>query len=243
MFRYRKKGMLPATPDVSYRHEFKYSVDTVQLEILKSKLIQIMEPDSHVGLSGVYQVRSLYFDDFYNSCYYENENGNDPREKFRIRIYNGSDSRISLELKQKKYGMTHKLSCPMTRNQVDMLMAGEIPQWEDNASPLMNKFLIWLQTRHGGPKVIVNYDRIPFVCPDGNVRVTLDTNIMSSEVLEDFFRRDFPGRPVMPAGRHILEVKYDEFLPDHISRTLQADGLARVTCSKYQLCRKFGGIL
>lgn len=31
----------------------------------------------------MYHIRSLYFDDYYNSCYNENEIGTDPREKFR----------------------------------------------------------------------------------------------------------------------------------------------------------------
>ena len=243
MFRHRNNRIRPAKPEVSYRHEFKYAVDSLQVEILRSRLTEIMAPDAHVGGTGVYQVRSLYFDDFYNSCYYENEHGTDPREKFRIRIYNGSDARISLELKQKKYGMTHKKSCPMTRGQVEDLIAGKPLAWDDDAPPLMKKFLLWLETRHGEPKVIVNYDRIPFVCPDGNVRVTLDTNIMSSGIPEDFFLPDFRGRPIMPTGRHLMEVKFDEFLPDHISRTLQTEGLSRVTFSKYQLCRKIGGIL
>ena len=33
--------------------------------------------------------------------------------------------------------------------------------------------------------------------------------------------REISRRPVMPAGQHILEVKYDEFLPDYIYRNLQ----------------------
>ncbi len=70
-----------------YRHEFKYGLDVYQLEILKQTLPAIMELDSNVGARGQYQIRSLYFDDYYNRCFYENENGVDP-ELQRITVEN-----------------------------------------------------------------------------------------------------------------------------------------------------------
>ena len=105
----------------------------------------------------------------------------------------------------------------------------------------MKKFYLWLQTKLGRPRVIVSYRRIPYVCHDGNVRVTLDTNIIACDHIRRFFDKTLPGRPVMPLGRDLLEVKFDEFLPDHIHHTVQTAGLERVTFSKYYLCRKFGG--
>lgn len=237
----RQTKDLPAQ-GAQYRHEFKYEIDDLQMLVLRDRLTGLMAADSHAAAGG-YQVRSLYFDDYDNSCYYDNENGNEPREKFRIRIYNGSDSRISLELKKKSMGKTLKLSCPITRSQVEDLIAGRSLEWEDSADPLMKKFCIWLKTRCGRPRIIVNYERIPFVYPDDNVRVTLDRNITASARIEDFFSGEFRGRPVMPLNRHILEVKYDTFMPDYLFRAVQTNHLTRVTCSKYYLCRKFGGIV
>lgn len=243
MLQSRKQVLKTPEKAPAYRHEYKYEIDELQSVILRERLSELMSRDSHTDTMGGYQVRSLYFDDFRNSCYYDNEDGNEPREKFRIRIYNGSDRRISLELKKKSMGKTLKLSCPMTRSQVEDLIAGRPLEWDDNADPLMKKFCIWLQTRHGRPKIIVNYDRIPFIYRDDNVRVTLDRNITASSRLEDFFAGEFHGRPVMPVNRHILEVKYDTFIPDHIFRAVQTNRLNRVTCSKYYICRKFGGIV
>lgn len=226
-----------------FRHEFKYEIDTCQVAILQNRLSEIMQLDKHARNDGIYEVRSLYFDDFYNSCYYENENGTDPREKFRIRIYNGSPQNIHLELKRKEVGKTLKRSCAMTKQQVDALIAGDIFPWDDNMDPLLKKFYIWIECRIGRPKVIVNYSRIPFVCADGNTRVTLDLNISSSADIHAFFDSTFFGRPIMPVGKHVLEVKFDEFLPDYIAHSVQTNALNRITCSKYYLCRKFGGLL
>ena len=82
-----------------------------------------------------------------------------------------------------------------------------------------------------------------FVYPDGNTRVTLDLNISASADIHSFFNKEFYGRPVMPTGKHLLEVKFDEFLPDHIAHAAQTNSLKRTNYSKYYLCRKFGGLV
>ena len=105
-----------------YRHEFKYLISAGQIEMEKHRMECLLQRDAHAGENGQYNIRSLYFDDYYNKCYYENENGTDPREKFRIRIYNHSKEKISLECKRKEHGMTHKSSCPLTEEQCRCLM-------------------------------------------------------------------------------------------------------------------------
>ena len=227
-----------------YRHEFKYRCTAAQLAVLKSRLDAVMVPDTHAGPQG-YTIRSLYFDDLENRCYYENENGTDPREKFRIRIYNASSEQIALECKRKEHGKTLKTACPLTRAQFDALLENRCGLSENADQALLNKFLILQSTRQLAPAVIVEYDRMPYVCQTGNVRVTLDQNIRSSDDFSHFFRADIPFRPVMPLGEHLLEVKYDQLLPDYIRQTLSLDCLRQTTFSKYYLCRKFsfGGIL
>ena len=59
---------------------------------------EYMEGDSHTS-DGTYLVRSLYFDDRYNSCLMDNENSIDKRYKYRIRTYNNDLSTIHLEKK------------------------------------------------------------------------------------------------------------------------------------------------
>ena len=106
-----KKIYDPSLAENRYRHEFKYLCSYGELMTLKVRLQGLVSLDTHVGESGVYNIRSLYFDDIYDTCYRENEAGTDPREKFRIRIYDHSSERISLELKRKVRGKTQKLSC------------------------------------------------------------------------------------------------------------------------------------
>lgn len=222
-----------------YRHEFKYLCSYGQLRMIQARLQGLIPLDPHVGESGQYNIRSLYFDDYYDSYLQENEAGTDPREKFRIRIYDHSSGRISLELKRKVRGMTQKISCPLTEEQCRLLMAGEIPDISKDAPAVFQKLVLQMRIRLLRPKVIVEYDRVPYVYPHGNVRVTLDENIRASGRTELFLEEDIPLRPIMPTGQHILEVKYDEYLPDHIYRTVQLENLQRTAFSKYYLCRRY----
>jgi SPX domain protein involved in polyphosphate accumulation len=222
-----------------FRHEFKYEISDTESVLLQSRIRGLLRVDGHAGNDGGYNIRSLYFDDYDNRCYYENENGTDPREKFRIRIYNRSSELIRLECKRKERGKTLKTSCPLTREQCELLMRGMMVPDIGRQPPLLRKLTLAMQTRHLHPVVIVEYDRIPYVYRNGNVRVTLDMNIASSNAVTRFLDEEIPKRPVMAAGRRLLEVKYDEFLPDVIYSALQLRNLRQTAFSKYYICRKF----
>lgn len=224
---------------LTFRHEQKYLIIGAQLEMLKNRVNHLMDVDRHAGADGSYSIRSLYFDDYENRCFYENENGTDPREKFRIRIYNHSTERITLECKRKERGKTLKTSCPLTVEQTRMLMEGKPIPDISHQPEVLRKLTLQMHTRRMRPVVIVEYDRIPYVYKNGNARITLDTNIASSKEVGRFLDETLPKRPVMPLGQQLLEVKYDEYLPDFIYRNLQLHSLQQTAFSKYYICRRF----
>ena len=226
------------TDDVTYRHELKYLISSAQVSLLRTRLEHMIPMDSHAALTGGYTIRSLYFDDPDNRCYYENENGIDPREKFRIRIYNGSAQRITLECKRKERGKTLKTACPLTLEQTRLLMAGKtVPRIAEQPA-LLQKLTGQMLLRRMRPVVIVEYRRIPYVCKNGNVRITLDTNLAASKETGSFLEEKISCHPVMPLGWQLLEVKYDAYLPDYIYRGLQLENLRQTAFSKYCICRK-----
>lgn len=222
-----------------FRHELKYLVTNAEIAMIKNRINNLIPRDSHVGESGTYSIRSLYFDDYDNRCFYENENGTDPREKFRIRIYNHSTERITLECKRKERGKTLKTSCPLTLEQTRILMAGKTIPDISSQPEVLRKLTLRMLTRKMRPVVIVEYDRIPYVYPNGNVRVTLDMNVCSSSSVNHFLDKKISKRPVMPKGQHLLEVKFDEYLPDFIHHNLNLHSLNQTAYSKYYLCRKY----
>jgi len=201
--------------------------------VLTGRLKTVLSPDPHTK-SGSYTIRSLYFDDWHNKALFEKMDGTDPREKFRIRIYNGSDDYISLEKKIKKGDLTQKLQTRLTRPQCENILAGKLDWMREQKDGLLLQLYTCMQEGLR-PKTIVEYDRTPFVYAPGNTRVTIDRNIRSGVSSTDLFG-DISLVPVSPAD--VLEVKFDAYLPD-IVRLLTAGLESRRTAvSKYAMCRK-----
>lgn len=236
-----------------YRNELKYICTEAELVILESRIKAICKKDPHVGPSGTYDIRSIYFDDIDNSCFKDNEAGTDPRAKYRIRIYNGNSDRITLEKKSKSHGMTHKDSAPLSKAQFDSIMSGNprdlfdanMQKDGDTLTPdaqacpqLIYEFERLMYTTGLQPKTIVAYRRTPFIYSAGNVRITFDRNIGHSADFKTFFDEKIPLIPVLGNGTHILEVKYDELLPNFIYEALNLDNLQYTSFSKYYLSRK-----
>ncbi|MBQ9844956.1 MAG: polyphosphate polymerase domain-containing protein [Oscillospiraceae bacterium] len=221
---------------MDYRVENKYLVTDADIAVLRPRLAAVMKQDIHQD-GDCYNIRSVYFDDIADSCMDENEDGVDHRSKYRIRIYDPKGDFIRLEIKEKTKGLTRKYSCKLSKDEADALMAGSMPLAFDDRRPLN---LMKLQQRVAKlmPKAIIEYERTAFVHPVGNVRVTFDRNIMASRVCEDFFDDRVSSMvPVLPAGLHVLEVKYDEFLPDFIAKQLEIGILRQTAFSKYYLGR------
>ncbi len=222
-----------------FRYEHKYVEPEINLIGMEARLAALLKKDDHVGDRGFYSIRSLYFDDYSDRFLYENISGVDERTKWRIRIYDQNDRFISLERKIRKSDMVAKQSCPINKMTFEEIMAGTIGIEPGNPQ-LLNLFVREIKTRALHPAVIVEYERTPFVCAEGNTRVTIDRNIRSSSELGAFLEnRSLISRPVLLSGQNLLEVKYDMFLPDQIAHAVEHGRMRRETFSKYYLARRF----
>lgn len=224
----------------AYRHELKYIAEEKELLILENKLKGMCRRDKNADSNGEYIIRSAYFDTQDNAFYYENEAGVDTRKKYRMRIYNYSSAYIKLECKWSVRGMKRKESNQLSREQCDKLLQGRTDIVCEENQILLKRFLTEGKSRIYTPKVIVEYRRNAYVFPIGNVRITFDRHIMSSDALNSFFDKNMPKRLTMPDNMNILEIKYDELLPDFLWGLLngRAGGLQRSSFSKYYICRK-----
>ncbi|HRX57847.1 MAG TPA: polyphosphate polymerase domain-containing protein [Eubacteriales bacterium] len=219
---------------LQYRCEQKFVCTQAQLIILKTRIKAVMRTDSHQP-GECYRVRSLYFDDEDGSAFYDNDAGTDHRRKFRLRVYDHPEARISLEIKYKKHGDTHKEACIVSKEFCERLLGGEPLPWDRNYPQPLKEF--YRETyEHGlNKRIIVEYERSAFVCRCGNVRITFDRNIAFSARTSEFLRENLPLVPILPTGLHLLEVKYDELIPDYILQLLETGELARTAFSKYYL--------
>lgn len=224
-----------------YRHELKFLLPEQQLYLLEHRIAQICQKDRYTSPDGTYHIRSIYFDTFDDQYLQENLAGVDHRKKFRMRIYNHADSMIKLECKQTRYGLKKKEVCSLTKEQCGQLMTGNfmIPVLPDQE--VLQQMQCEYMTKILQPKVIVEYVRTPFIYEIGNVRITFDRQIASSDQIGKFFDQAMPKRMVLPSDRAILEVKYDEVLPNAILEVLQTGtNLQRTSFSKYAMCRMNG---
>ena len=220
-----------------YRHEWKHEISHADLLILRQRLSAVMQRDPHAQ-NGSYEIRSLYFDTPEDTALREKIDGVNKREKFRIRYYNQDVSHLRLEKKSKINGLCKKESAPLQAEQVQALLDGEYHWMEAQQDPLIQDLHLKMTCRGLRPKTIVDYTREPFIFAPGNVRVTLDHNIRTGLLRTDFLS---PGITI-PAGDPtiILEVKWDEFLPDLIRGAVFLDGRRQTAFSKYAACRIYG---
>jgi VTC domain. len=227
--------------EVRYRHELKFLCTQLQIELLEGQLECLMEKDRHSGSAGFYTVRSLYFDDYDNRAVKQKQDGLDCRKKYRIRSYlQGMDEVFHLEIKHRVKDRIRKESCTLEPEEVRKILAAEPVAYgtDDTAeSSVRNRFAAARERMLLQPAVIVEYDRIPYVYPEGNVRITIDRNICGSPETGKFLERDIMEVPVLERGYHLLEIKYDEYLPDVIRQSIQVVSLDRISFSKYYLCR------
>ena len=96
-----------------YRHELKYLISWADKAELTTRMSPVLKLDPH-ATNGGYFIRSLYFDDYWNTAYEEKDAGVLLRKKYRIRIYNCSDRSIKLERKKKFGSYIYKETAPLT---------------------------------------------------------------------------------------------------------------------------------
>lgn len=221
-----------------FRHEWKYEINYMDFLTLRMRLAAVMQRDSH-AVDGKYEIRSLYFDTPSDRALREKLDGVNQREKFRIRFYNYDTSVIFLEKKSKWNNLCSKESTELTEEEVQRLLRGEI-MWMKNTDRVLCRELYDKMVGQGlRPKTIVDYIREPFVFAPGNVRVTLDYAIHTGLQCTDFLN---PQAVTVPAGedRILLEVKWDEYLPDIIREAVSLESRRTGAFSKYAQCRIYG---
>ncbi len=241
-----------------WRHELKFLIDEATFHSLYFSLRPILHGDHHAqgdpdGFCG-YQIRSLYFDDASRSGISDKLAGTDPRHKYRIRIYNDNDTVIHLEKKLKSGNLTCKQACRLERSLVDRLLAGDpeglleaslLPDpaaaspLDRRESELLAGFYAEIRSRLLAPLLLVDYDRLPLVWPDGNVRITFDRHLATGIYRQDLWDPAAGLLPVLAPGQVILEVKFDRFLPDFIRSLLSGPGVSQLAVSKYVQCAGF----
>lgn len=220
-----------------WRQELKYTLTEADSRMTSSRLSAFMQRDSHARGRKEYFIRSLYFDNLYDKTLREKLSGVAIRDKFRIRYYDFDPAFIRLEKKSKRDSLGHKYQCRLIREEVERIIQNDWDWMAEDERPLVRELYLKMKLELFRPSVIVDYRREPFAYAPGNVRITFDRDIRSCKDIRAFFRQDAPTVPVLSEGKCIMEVKYDDFLPDVVSRTVLTTKNREQAYSKFAACR------
>lgn len=198
-----------------------------------------MNADSHGDCDNRYHIRSLYFDDIHNSAYYEKLNGVEKRKKYRIRIYNHSNSVIKVERKGKVGQYTQKVSEAISEDLCNGILSGNINLLLNTESALLSDMYIQMKSLFLKPVVLVDYVREAYTYPIENVRITFDMDLRSGMYSTKLWNENTTLINVLVPGCVIMEVKFNKFLPSIFSELLTGLSSERISVSKYILCREF----
>lgn len=219
------------------RHEIKLLLSYAEYLDLSRKLKLVTTPDSNGGKNNEYFIRSLYFDDNFNSAYTTKIDGLNDRKKYRIRIYDVSDRVIKFECKIKHRDRIQKTSFSITLEQYNMVMNNDLEFLKEVDHPLAMEVYMLSRTAGFKPSVVVDYTREAYLHPLSNTRLTFDKHLRTGIDTFDIFNKNMNTYPVFPNDSVIFEIKYNEYIPRHIVDIITSCRGVKMSLSKYCMCK------
>ena len=220
------------------RHELKYRISPYDYYAMRQVIRHIGCPDSHADDQGRYHVRSLYFDNFENKALREKLDGVSRREKFRLRFYNRDTGFIKAEKKARLDGVTRKDFSPITAEECERLLQGDIAWMAEAPAPLLRELHAGMRYQLLRPAVIVEYTREAYQLNAAGTRITFDTEIRGGNCTGDFLKPE--ATTLRLTGEIILEIKYNAFLPGILGDLLRRGNRQPSAFSKYAAARLYG---
>lgn len=235
-----RSGVRSGQPAIKGRRELKHAITSLDCHLLRSNLKHFMTLDPHAKQGGQYLIRSVYFDNFDNKILNQKKEGLFHRDKYRVRLYDHDTSFINLEKKSKRDNLCYKEKCGITAGEYERIHSGDIQWMEQDDRALMRELYMHMSLFQLKPVSVVDYIREVYIYEQGNVRVTFDSSIKTSYKDTDILNPDLMMVETLDPNIVILEVKFDEYLPDVIKYLLQVKDCRKTSFSKYQYSRMYG---
>lgn len=225
---------LKKAPESSWRFELKYRLTYQQYHGVRNALAPYMEADAYSS-TGLYLVRSLYFDTFNYQAYHEKMGGDFGRIKLRLRTYAPTpegNPPIRVELKTRRGEAMEKFSTFVST--ADGLQFLDTWHWPDlQGSPVLTEFERLLHLRHLRPKILVQYRREGLQCRDrDSLRITFDHGVQSASAVSLFPREEIFFRHQSP-GIVVFEIKCRLQRPAWLTHIIKKHSLKYLANSKY----------
>ena len=224
------------------RYEFKYILTAKKRVELEKDLHYFVELDPFVQNipNHKYVVRSLYYDDPFNSAFHDKIDGLFARSKFRIRTYDQHAETMKtlfLEIKGRHNNLVFKHRTPVKINGFNwgaLHNGGLAKAIFENAEPcpVADQFYFDSIRKKLQPVALIDYERRPYFSKyDHNFRLTFDDHLraLATNTL-------FPNKNVTPkdilSGYTVLEMKFKHQTPSWFHRLIQTHELQKVSLSK-----------
>lgn len=221
------------------RYEIKYLLESERLAEVQAALSQHLRLDANAAEGGGYFVHSIYFDTPDLRFLGEKFEGELTRVKPRIRIYrarlDGPPTGVFLEFKRRYDRIVDKRRCLIDRALAEVFLTQSPVQpngWSAQHT-VLGDFLYMSHRFRLIPTVSVLYHRTAYFGANWpGLRITFDRLVMCSPSTRlkasssDFLQ-------AIPFGQSVMEVKYNDKIPQILLRQLNALGLQQRTFSKY----------
>lgn len=218
------------------RHELKYPINFAQYASLSNTLKNVLLEDKHNGDHG-YPIRSLYFDSYENTDFYEKLSGLENRKKIRLRAYSPDSPIVKLEIKIKRNTSQEKKSVIISKEDAKELINlnyDVLNKYESEAASMIYRIMKFNYLR---PVVLIEYTRKAFIHPMNNIRLTLDNDIRSSETDFNLFSDKLILTPAEEYFTALLEVKYNTFIFKWLTNLITPYNVNQESYSKYMVSR------
>ncbi|MFX1295880.1 MAG: VTC domain-containing protein [Promethearchaeota archaeon] len=226
------------------RFEVKYQISLKERDNLLRYIQPFMRLDPYVQNNYDYEVRSLYFDSNFQHSFLEKEDGIGFRKKLRIRYYPNSTrdnkSYVFIEIKKKinENVAKRRIYIPL-ENVLNILNNNHkvAKNFYENASTQDKNTLkeIWFFCKKYKlkPVCIVSYKRRPYLSRFENTfRITFDTNVKVRNHNLDL-RIGGGSKFIIPQNICIMEVKFNNFIPNWAIKIIQKNDCIQYKISKF----------
>ena len=224
------------------RFEMKYIIRKSISERIQKEIRNFMVYDGYANkeFKKNYFVRSLYFENNNYSNFNEKVDGVKLRHKYRIRTYSNKldkNTPIFLELKGRENLRTYKTRFFIEQNDLNLFFEKKNyfklkKTYSDNY--LIEQFIFDCYRKNLSPKILVDYNRTPYINKSGlYFRLTFDNNIVSLSNSNLYSTSLNSGWSECLAGFTILEVKFESSIPAWFQRIVQSYQLQIRSISKF----------
>lgn len=214
------------------REELKFFIDNHLVDIFVPELLNFMNRDKY-SQSGPYPIYSVYFDTIDWQAFYTKLDGNERRQKFRVRSYVAQPKPhdpVYLEIKEKQNGTVFKRRTNLDFKDAITLATGA-PIEKD--SPIIDEWRFALLRNSLRPKILNTYKRTAYHSEQfQGLRITIDQDMRYAMTHELAYTT--PTRIGFWSDRKsVIEVKFDRYVPAFVVELIRKYNLTRTPVSKY----------